>query len=70
MASMQSPELMTVSEVARSIRRTPGTVYRWAREGFIPHVRLGRSVLFRRRDIDRWVDRGATQGRKTRRVRV
>lgn len=31
------------------------TVYRLARRGALPHVRLGRTVRFRREDLDRYL---------------
>ena len=46
------------------------TIYRWTHEGFIPFVKMGRFVRFRSRDIEKWVDERAMDGRKTRRVDV
>ena len=46
------------------------TIYRWTHEEFIPYVKMGRFVRFRARDIEKWVDDQATNGRKTRRIDV
>ena len=36
----------------------PVTVLRWAREGRIPHHRLGRRVAFRTSELDQWLASG------------
>ena len=41
-------ELMTKAEVARLIRKTPRTVEKWMRDGVLPHMKIGASVLFSR----------------------
>lgn len=33
----------------------PVTLLRWAREGRVPHRRLGRRVVFRVSELDRWL---------------
>ena len=45
--------LVGVVEVARFTASSNRTVYRWAQEGLIPHVRIGRTVRFRMSDIRR-----------------
>jgi excisionase family DNA binding protein len=32
----------------------PVTVLRWAREGRVPHRRLGRKIKFRKSELDKW----------------
>jgi excisionase family DNA binding protein len=51
---MQDP-LVTAGEVARILSIHPKTVYAWADRGEIPVVRLGRTVRFRRKDVDQLV---------------
>jgi len=47
----------TAKEVADLIGRTTDTVYRWVRDGYIPHVRMrGGSLIFPRQEIDAWFD--------------
>lgn len=49
----QDQVLLTAGEVAKILRIHKVTVYRWAEEGRIPTVRLGKeTVRFRREDID------------------
>ncbi len=50
-------ELMTAEELARALRVSRSTVYRWAWEGVLPMVRLGRTVRFRRDDVLRLLER-------------
>lgn len=63
-------ELLTVDEVAPIVRLHKVTVYRKAREGEIPSVKIGRKRLFRRSAIDAYLDQctvpAATQPQPTR----
>ena len=49
------PEVMTVSEVAEYLRVNPQTVYRKAKAGELPAVRIGRAIRFRRSELDAWL---------------
>lgn len=50
-------QLMTVREVASYLRVPPATVYTWHYQGEGPTVlKLGRSIRFRRRDVDAWLE--------------
>ena len=55
---MQSPlqkqdmaTLMTPEDVASLFKVTPKTIYKWAKNNEIPHIRLGRTVRFNREAI-------------------
>ena len=48
-------EVMTVSEVAEYLRVNPQTVYRKAKAGEIPAVRIGRAIRFRKTELDAWL---------------
>ncbi len=50
-----SVEVMTVSEVAEYLRVNPQTVYRKAKVGELPAVRIGRSIRFRRSELEAWL---------------
>lgn len=43
--SLGLPELLTLSEFAVLVRRTPRTVRGWVRDGLVPIVRIGRAKL-------------------------
>jgi excisionase family DNA binding protein len=49
-------EILTIDEVARYLRLTPQTIYKWAQEKRIPAVKLGKEWRFRRAVIDKWFD--------------
>ena len=51
-------EVMTVSEVAEYLRVNPQTVYRKAKVGELPAVRIGRAIRFRRVELDAWLIKG------------
>ena len=48
--------LMTVDEAAAYLRLAPWTLRHWVCKKKIPYVRLGRSVRFRRKDLERFVN--------------
>jgi excisionase family DNA binding protein len=52
---MQKP--YSAKEVAIQTARTTDTIYRWVRNGCIPHRRLqGKSLIFPREEIDQWLN--------------
>ena len=51
-----SEELLCVKEVARRLGVSTASVYRWAEEGSLPHVRLSSNILrFRAEDVSAFV---------------
>jgi excisionase family DNA binding protein len=59
--------LMTVPEVAATLRLHPDTVRRWLRAGQLPAVNLGgrRGYRIRRSELDRYLASLSTPGRDT-----
>jgi excisionase family DNA binding protein len=55
-------EIMTVNELAEYLKVTPSTIYRLAKAGEIPAVRVGRSWRFKRELIDAWIRSGGERG--------
>lgn len=51
----RSEELLTVREAAKRLTISAKKLYRMAASDRVPHVRLGRSVRFRREDLERWI---------------
>jgi excisionase family DNA binding protein len=47
--------LLTVEEAAQHLRLHPKTLQRFAREGRVPCVRLGKYWMFRLSTLDLWV---------------
>lgn len=48
------PDRPNVREVARWLRKSPNTVYFWARKRMIPCRRVGRSYLFDKAALLEW----------------
>ncbi|RMG32386.1 MAG: DNA-binding protein [Gammaproteobacteria bacterium] len=46
----------TSADVARFLQCTPATVARLAAEGILPAAKIGRRWVFRRQDIERYLD--------------
>lgn len=51
-------EILTADEVARLLGVDRKTVYTAARQGEIPHRRIGRRLLFERGSIVQWLRQG------------
>ena len=52
---------LTVPEIAEYIGISTDMVYLLVRERRIDHIRVGRRILFRRSDIDRWLDKNMVE---------
>jgi len=50
--------LLTVSDLARYIGHSPGTIRNQICQGTLPfgYIKQGRKVLFDRLDVDAWID--------------
>lgn len=55
-------DVMTVSEVAEYLRVNPQTVYRKAKAGELPAVRIGRAIRFQRAELESWLKAAPKQG--------
>ena len=49
-------KIMTVEEVAKYLTLVPDTIYRKARAGEIPAVKMGKCWRFPREAIDKWLN--------------
>ena len=59
-----SPLLINLEEAAAFIGIPSSTLHTWAWQGKVPCVRLGRSRLFRREDLERWVENHTCPAKK------
>ncbi len=54
------PDFLDIHDVAALLPLSRSSIYRGAKNGEIPHVRMGRRLMFRKDEIDRWFrDRSA-----------
>ncbi len=56
-------KLLTVEELSDKLKVGKSTVYRWVHYDYIPHVKLGSSVRFSEKAVDRWLRARESQGR-------
>lgn len=47
--------LLSISEVAQTLRISPRTVWTLVHEQGLPHVRIGRRLLFSRASLESWI---------------
>jgi excisionase family DNA binding protein len=55
--------LLDTAEIAEQLGMSVSTIRKWVHYGFIPHVKLGRAVRFREKDIETWLTERTEKGR-------
>jgi len=58
-------QLLTTEQVAEWLNMSESTIRKWVHYRFVPHVKLGRAVRFRKEEIEKWLDERAEKGRTT-----
>jgi excisionase family DNA binding protein len=62
---MEQPGLLTTAQVAEWLNLSQSTIRKWVHYGYIPHVKLGRAVRFRKKDVETWIEERTEKGRAT-----
>lgn len=57
--------MLNTDQVAELLGMSVSTIRKWVHYGYIPHVKLGRAVRFREKDIETWTEEKAEKGRAT-----
>lgn len=57
--------MLNLAEIAEKLGMSVSTIRKWVHYGFIPHVKLGRALRFREKDIEPWIEERAEKGRAT-----
>lgn len=47
---------MDIGMVSEYLHLAKSTIYKWVKSGFIPHKKLGKPLVFIKKDIDQWVE--------------
>jgi excisionase family DNA binding protein len=55
--------LLDTAEIAEQLNMSVSTIRKWVHYGFIPHVKLGRAVRFREKDVEAWIEERTEKGR-------
>ena len=50
-------ELLTKQELAVKLKKTPRCIELWMRRGYLPYIKISRSVYFRWKDVMASLDR-------------
>lgn len=61
---MHIDNLLTGEELSQKIRLTPGTIRVWVSQKKIPHVKMGRKVLFDWNDIQPWLEEKKVENKR------
>jgi excisionase family DNA binding protein len=62
---VETDQLMNTSQVARWLNMSESTIRKWVHYGYIPHVKLGRAVRFKEKDVEAWIEERTEAGRAT-----
>ena len=57
--------MLGAAEIAEKLGMSVSTIRKWVNFGFIPHVKLGRAVRFREKDVEAWIEERTEKGRAT-----
>lgn len=60
----ESEELLTVAEVAATLKMNQQTIRNWIDSGFLPAIRIGRRVRIKRSDFEALLEASYTGGRQ------
>ena len=58
------PEIMTIKEMAKYLKLHEITISKYAKEGKIPAIRIGRVWRFDKQIIDKWINEGQEKPQK------
>lgn len=67
---MESERLLTVEQLAGWLQVRPRTICQWVHEEYIPVVKLGSLVRFRRGSVEEWLAKSEQPGRRQRKLSV
>lgn len=56
MLNLSSP-ILTISEAADYIKLAKGTLYQYIHYGKIPHYKIGNRVMFKKEDLDDFIEK-------------
>jgi excisionase family DNA binding protein len=56
--------LLTAQELAEILKVNEQTIYRWAREGKLPRVKIGSSIRFDREQVRSWLEAQEVEARR------
>lgn len=48
-------EFYTTSQLSESLHVSKQTIIRWAKEKYLPHIKIGRKVLFPPDEVGKWL---------------
>ncbi|HMO80268.1 MAG TPA: helix-turn-helix domain-containing protein [Pyrinomonadaceae bacterium] len=49
--------LLTIDDLSRYLRRSRQWIWLMRRREKLPYIQIGRVVMFRREEVDKWLDR-------------
>ena len=61
-------KLLKVEQVAELLQVSKRTIYDWTHTSYIPHYKFPNGVRFRESEVDRWLKRRYSKGRKSKEI--
>ncbi len=65
---MKMENLLTPQEMADVLGVAVSTIYQWTHQEYIPHIKIGRFVRFRKSVVEKWLVKKEKKGRRTRKA--
>jgi len=56
-------KLLTVKQLCDMLQIKPSTVYKWVHYSYIPYVKLGDLIRFKKEKVDGWIEKRERRGR-------
>lgn len=54
---MSDDEIMTIKELSEYLKIAEKTAYRFAAEGKVPGFKVGSAWRFKKKEVDRWIEK-------------
>jgi excisionase family DNA binding protein len=61
---MPPEQLLTVQELSEATKIARSTLYEWAHEGYIPHLKVRGCLRFRASEVCQWLEQHSRPGRQ------
>ena len=60
---MSENAVLTLEQVAEKLQLSPAWLYRKCKSGVLPHIRIGKVIRFREKDLDDWLSSNFNKGK-------
>ncbi|MCP4568816.1 MAG: helix-turn-helix domain-containing protein [FCB group bacterium] len=62
--------LLTPQEMTDVLGIAVSTIYQWTHQEYIPHIKIGKFVRFRKSVVEKWLEKREKKGRLTKGINI